>query len=142
MHTIGTPKAFLKLHFTLQNPIMHHHPTLIKTIIHLLPHFCYSVHHSSGDPILGVPVILPATGLISLHLVLRKTHKKKWRGVRSGDRGGHVIGPAHSILRPLTYWCNLSTPGCRKAYEHVCGSNLSSFPIIWTRYCMYCIICW
>jgi hypothetical protein len=42
---------------------------------------------------------------------LTNPHKKKTRGVRSGERGGHAIGAALPIHRPVEVLAQLSKAG-------------------------------
>jgi len=76
----------------------------IYTIVHLVPHACQhntvDQSHSSGDTVAKILRLAGSGGTKTVSLT--NPQKKKSHGVKSGDRGGHLINASSSFpVRPI-----------------------------------------
>jgi len=76
----------------------------IYAIVHLVPHACQHItveqSHSSGDKVAKIWRLAGIGGTETLSFI--NPQKKKLRGVKSGDCGGHRINASSSFpVRPI-----------------------------------------
>lgn len=122
-HTI-VPLIKFSLNFTLQNLNMHPtcHTTHTIAIIHFLPHFYWGVSAFSTAAVILCFSSCNGAGYGGWNTwSFVKLHKKKSRGVRSGDHGGQEIGPVGvpSIVQEWSHYENCEHSVSNEAEHHL-----------------------